>query len=140
MSVFVSAEELAEWAQQGTIRQDGHQQAPGQAIRACCTIGGTPALREMHFGYYLQPLHLNVDDREDLRAAVHAVQHLVLDRQDRPDVLAHGRRSGHGLDDFRGEVRGVWAGESNPLQPIDGSNSEEAKGRNRRIELKLTER
>jgi hypothetical protein len=28
--------------------------------------GGTPALREMHFGYYLQPLHLNVDDREDL--------------------------------------------------------------------------
>ena len=28
--------------------------------------GGTPALRQMHFGYYLQPLHLNVDDREDL--------------------------------------------------------------------------
>src|SRR5579859_7601029 len=28
--------------------------------------GGTPALREMHFGYYLQPLHLNADDREDL--------------------------------------------------------------------------
>lgn len=28
--------------------------------------GGMPALREMHFGYYLQPLHLNVDDREDL--------------------------------------------------------------------------
>jgi hypothetical protein len=28
--------------------------------------GGVPALREMHFGYYLQPLHLNVDDREDL--------------------------------------------------------------------------
>jgi hypothetical protein len=27
--------------------------------------GGTPALREMHFGYYLQPLHLNADDRED---------------------------------------------------------------------------
>jgi hypothetical protein len=27
---------------------------------------GVPALREMHFGYYLQPLHLNVDDREDL--------------------------------------------------------------------------
>ncbi len=28
--------------------------------------GGLPALRRMHFGYYLQPLHLNVDDREDL--------------------------------------------------------------------------
>lgn len=28
--------------------------------------GGTPQLREMHFGYYLQPLHLNADDREDL--------------------------------------------------------------------------
>ena len=28
--------------------------------------GGIPALRNMHFGYYLQPLHLNVDDREDL--------------------------------------------------------------------------
>ncbi len=28
--------------------------------------GGTPELRTMHFGYYLQPLHLNVDDREDL--------------------------------------------------------------------------
>ena len=28
--------------------------------------GGVPALRDMHFGYYLQPLHLNVDDREDL--------------------------------------------------------------------------
>ena len=28
--------------------------------------GGTPALRQMHFGYYLQPLHLNADDREDL--------------------------------------------------------------------------
>jgi len=27
---------------------------------------GVPALKEMHFGYYLQPLHLNVDDREDL--------------------------------------------------------------------------
>ena len=27
---------------------------------------GTPSLREMHFGYYLQPLHLNADDREDL--------------------------------------------------------------------------
>jgi hypothetical protein len=28
--------------------------------------GGTPALRQMHFGYYLQPLHLNAEDREDL--------------------------------------------------------------------------
>ena len=28
--------------------------------------GGTPSLRKMHFGYYLQPLHLNADDREDL--------------------------------------------------------------------------
>jgi hypothetical protein len=28
--------------------------------------GGVPALREMHFGYYLQALHLNADDREDL--------------------------------------------------------------------------
>jgi len=28
--------------------------------------GGAPALREMPFGYYLQPLHLNADDREDL--------------------------------------------------------------------------
>jgi len=28
--------------------------------------GGTPSLREMHFGYYLQPLHLNADDREDM--------------------------------------------------------------------------
>ena len=28
--------------------------------------GGTPSLREMHFGYYLQPLHLSADDREDL--------------------------------------------------------------------------
>lgn len=28
--------------------------------------GGVPQLRNMHFGYYLQPLHLNVDDREDL--------------------------------------------------------------------------
>lgn len=28
--------------------------------------GGTPMLRQMHFGYYLQPLHLNADDREDL--------------------------------------------------------------------------
>ena len=28
--------------------------------------GGVPSLRQMHFGYYLQPLHLNADDREDL--------------------------------------------------------------------------
>jgi len=28
--------------------------------------GGIPSLRKMHFGYYLQPLHLNADDREDL--------------------------------------------------------------------------
>jgi hypothetical protein len=28
--------------------------------------GGVPSIRDMHFGYYLQPLHLNVDDREDL--------------------------------------------------------------------------
>ena len=28
--------------------------------------GGAPTLRQMHFGYYLQPLHLNADDREDL--------------------------------------------------------------------------
>ena len=28
--------------------------------------GGVPAARTMHFGYYLQPLHLNADDREDL--------------------------------------------------------------------------
>ena len=28
--------------------------------------GGAPSLREMHFGYYLKPLHLNADDREDL--------------------------------------------------------------------------
>ena len=28
--------------------------------------GGVPSLRKMHFGYYLQPLHLNADDREDL--------------------------------------------------------------------------
>ncbi|HEY8848362.1 MAG TPA: hypothetical protein VIO12_03665 [Thermoanaerobaculia bacterium] len=27
--------------------------------------GGTAAQRTMHFGYYLQPLHLNADDRED---------------------------------------------------------------------------
>ena len=27
---------------------------------------GAPAPRTMHFGYYLQPLHLNADDREDL--------------------------------------------------------------------------
>jgi hypothetical protein len=28
--------------------------------------GGKPALRSMHFGYYLQPLHLNAEDREEL--------------------------------------------------------------------------
>jgi len=28
--------------------------------------GGSPEARRMHFGYYLQPLHLNADDREDL--------------------------------------------------------------------------
>jgi hypothetical protein len=28
--------------------------------------GGTAAATTMHFGYYLQPLHLNADDREDL--------------------------------------------------------------------------
>ena len=28
--------------------------------------GGEAAPRTMHFGYYLQPLHLNADDREDL--------------------------------------------------------------------------
>jgi hypothetical protein len=27
---------------------------------------GVPLPRRMHFGYYLQPLHLNADDREDL--------------------------------------------------------------------------
>ena len=27
---------------------------------------GTLETRKMHFGYYLQPLHLNADDREDL--------------------------------------------------------------------------
>ena len=27
---------------------------------------GEPLPRTMHFGYYLQPLHLNADDREDL--------------------------------------------------------------------------
>lgn len=36
--------------------------------------GGVPALRTMHFGYYLQPLHLNADDREDLpRKLVHVL-------------------------------------------------------------------
>lgn len=35
--------------------------------------GGTPALRQMHFGYYLQPLHLNADDREDLPRKLLAV-------------------------------------------------------------------
>lgn len=28
--------------------------------------GGASSTRDMHFGYYLQPLHLNADDREDL--------------------------------------------------------------------------
>jgi len=28
--------------------------------------GGSAVARQMHFGYYLQPLHLNADDREDL--------------------------------------------------------------------------
>jgi hypothetical protein len=28
--------------------------------------GGAPTLQQMHFGYYLQPLHLNAFDREDL--------------------------------------------------------------------------
>jgi hypothetical protein len=38
--------------------------------------GGRPALRSMHFGYYLQPLHLNADDREDLpRKLVWALAH-----------------------------------------------------------------
>ena len=38
--------------------------------------GGTPALRTMHFGYYLQPLHLNADDREDLpRKLLFALAH-----------------------------------------------------------------
>jgi hypothetical protein len=27
---------------------------------------GVPVIQQMHFGYYLQPLHLNADDREDL--------------------------------------------------------------------------
>jgi hypothetical protein len=36
--------------------------------------GGAPQLRTMHFGYYLQPLHLNADDREDLpRKLVHVL-------------------------------------------------------------------
>lgn len=36
--------------------------------------GGTPSLRRMPFGYYLQPLHLNADDREDLpRKLVHVL-------------------------------------------------------------------
>ena len=36
--------------------------------------GGEPAPRTMHFGYYLQPLHLNADDREDLpRKLLHVV-------------------------------------------------------------------
>ena len=28
--------------------------------------GGSTPHKKMHFGYYLQPLHLNADDREDL--------------------------------------------------------------------------
>jgi hypothetical protein len=40
------------------------------ALRLSITLpefaGGVPSLRDMHFGYYLQPLHLNADDREDL--------------------------------------------------------------------------
>ena len=40
------------------------------ALRLSVTLpefaNGTPSLRHMHFGYYLQPLHLNADDREDL--------------------------------------------------------------------------
>ena len=40
----------------------------------------TDAQGSMHFGYYLQPLHLNVDDREDLpRRVMH-----VLARQKPP--------------------------------------------------------
>jgi hypothetical protein len=35
--------------------------------------GGAPSLRSMHFGYYLQPLHLNVDDREELPRKLLAV-------------------------------------------------------------------
>src|SRR6267142_1714159 len=36
--------------------------------------GGVPSLRQMHCGYYLQPLHLNADDREDLpRKLVHVL-------------------------------------------------------------------
>ena len=39
--------------------------------------GGTPAPRTMHFGYYLQPLHLNADDREDLpRKLLFTLAHL----------------------------------------------------------------
>jgi len=42
--------------------------------------GGTLAPRTMHYGYYLQPLHLNADDREDLpRKVLH-----VLARQKPP--------------------------------------------------------
>jgi hypothetical protein len=41
---------------------------------------GKTAKRTMHFGYYLQPLHLNADDREDLpRKLLH-----VLARQKPP--------------------------------------------------------
>jgi len=36
--------------------------------------GGTTEKRTMHFGYYLQPLHLNADDREDLpRKVLHVL-------------------------------------------------------------------
>ena len=35
---------------------------------------GEAVPRKMHFGYYLQPLHLNADDREDLpRKLVHVL-------------------------------------------------------------------
>ncbi len=38
--------------------------------------GSEPASRSMHFGYYLQPLHLNADDREDLpRKLLFALAH-----------------------------------------------------------------
>src|SRR5262245_65098715 len=40
--------------------------------------GGTPSLREMHFGYYLQPLHLNADDRsEEHTSELQSLRHLV---------------------------------------------------------------
>lgn len=40
--------------------------ALGMSVTLPEFAGGVPALRHMHFGYYLQPLHLNADDREDL--------------------------------------------------------------------------